>query len=65
MILSCAHNNSRAGGNRDEIPLSSQSMAKGVVRCRWLESRRRFRIDPKKMRTDRRLLIEFKRALKV
>ena len=30
-----------------------------------LDSRRRFRTNPKKMRTDRRLLIEFKRALKV
>ena len=30
-----------------------------------LDSRRRCRTDPKKMRTDRRLLIEFKHALKV
>jgi hypothetical protein len=30
-----------------------------------LDSRRRFRTDPKKMRTDQCLLIEFKHALKV
>ena len=40
-ILSCTHNNSRTGRKSRTIPLSSLSMAKGAVRCRWPDASRR------------------------